>query len=68
MSFVNKHEIVKIIASSDLPQTDVEYLQNEAKIYQIILLGPNNYKVNFSKIAKIVENYSDLQSTLTQLE
>jgi hypothetical protein len=68
MSFVNKHEIVKIIASSDLPQTDVEYLQNEVKVYQIILLGPNNYKANLSKIAKIVENYSDLQSTLTQLE
>ena len=41
MAFVNKHEIVKVIASGELAQQDFEYLQNEGKIYQVIQLGKN---------------------------
>lgn len=42
MSFVNKMEIVKIIASSTLPKEDIDYLIGENKIYQIIIYGQNS--------------------------
>ena len=36
MSFVSRHEVVKVIISSDVPSSDLEYLQQEVKVKQII--------------------------------
>lgn len=68
MAFVNKHEIVKVIASAHLTPADVEYLQNESKIYQIIILGHPQNALNSPKIVRTVEHSTDLLSALNQLE
>ena len=68
MAFVNKHEIVKVIASGELAQQDFEYLQNEGKIYQVIQLGKNEKHASFKKIIATVENDSKLLATLNELE
>lgn len=64
MTFVNKHEIVKVIAAGELGQQDFEYLQNEGKIYQIIQLGKNEKYSSLKKVVATVDNESKLLATL----
>ncbi len=61
MSFVNKMEIVKIIASSTLSKEDIDYLVGENKIYQVIIYGQNSNKYELNgKIVASAENVDDL--------
>ena len=65
MSFVNRTEIVKVIFSDGLPQSDLEYLQNEPKISQLIGFSTN---VQGNKIAGNANNATELVSLLNSLE
>jgi hypothetical protein len=67
MAFVNKHEIVKVIASHDLSPQDLDYLQNESKINQVILLGKNQQHSALSKVVRAVEP-DQLLAALNELE
>jgi|688.fasta_scaffold37760_2 hypothetical protein len=69
MSFVNKLEIVKIIASSSLSKDDIDYLVAENKIYQIIFYGLNSNKQELNgKIVATAENVEDLIKKLNEKE
>ena len=52
MSFVSRNEIVKVIITDSIPQSDLTYLQEEPKISQLI-----SYNTSF-KGGKIVDNAS----------
>lgn len=67
MSFVNKLEIVKIIAPSSLPKEDLDYLIAESKIYQIIFYGPNSNSQQLNgKIVATAEEAADLVKKLNE--
>ena len=69
MSFIGANQIVKVIASCQLWEEDIAYLQQEDKVAQVILLGEDtNHQSNYPKIKAQAQGKDQLLKVLSELE